>query len=353
MKRVLLAIGVTAVAITASAASADIQTLTNYAKRALTKCPDSVVKLDPVPQQGPAGFLIYQVTQTSSDKNCGTQKMLLYSPATQQVLMGTIFPLPMDGRPIEQRVADEASQLLKQPMTATVSAFPLPDRIHGTAMTKQTPFGPFSYHGYIDGSERFLIVASRGNLNSDPGKTLLESLGANSAGVWRGNKDAKNVIVELSDFECPTCGRAHRTLEPLIAKHLKNVYYARLDLPLFEHHEWALPAALGGRAIARVAPAQYWPYVDFVFQNQETITKAKSFDEVLKNFCEDHDINWKPVEKIYRSEPERSALLDQVSRAFQNNIVSTPTYIINGQMIGYGPEGKFTMDAVKEAIGAK
>jgi protein-disulfide isomerase len=353
MKRVLLAIGLTAVAITASAATADIQSLTSYAKRALTKCPDTVVKLNPVMQQGPAGFLIYELTQTSSDPNCGAQKMLLYSPATQQILIGTIFALPVDQRPLEQRVATEASQLLKQPMTATVSAFPLPDRIRSAAMTKQTPIGPFSYHGYIDGSERFLIVASRGNLNSDPGKTLLESLGATSAAVWRGNKEAKNVIVELSDFECPTCGRAHRTLEPLISKHLKNVYYARLDLPLFEHHEWAVPAALGARALAKVAPSHYWSYVDFIFQNQETVGKAKSFDEVLKSFCEDHDVNWKSVEKIYHSEAERSALLDQVSRAFDNSVVSTPTFIINGQMIGYGPEGKFTIDAVKAAIGAK
>ncbi len=353
MKRVLLAVAVTAFAITASAATADIQTLTNYAKRAMTKCPDGVLKLEPMGQQGPAGFQLYQLTQTSSDSNCGTQKMMLYSPLTQQVLIGTVFPLPMDARPVEQRVAAEASEILKMPITANVSAFPLPDRIRGASMTKTTPIGPFSYHGYVDGSERFLIVASRGNLNSDPGKTLLESLGATSAGVWRGNKDAKNVIVELSDFECPTCGRAHRTLEPLVSKHLKNVYYARLDLPLFEHHEWALPAALGARAIAKFAPAQYWSYVDFVFQNQETITKAKSFDGVLKNFCEDHDITWKPIEKFYKSDAERSMLLDQVSRAFDNSIVQTPTYIINGQMMGYGPEGKFTMDAVKAAIGAK
>lgn len=350
MKNFFLALGVAAVALSASAA--DLTSLTNYAKRAMPKCADSVIHLELIPQQGPAGFQVYELTQKSSDSSCGAQKVLLYSPATNQVLIGTIFALPFDSRPVDQRVADQASQLLKQPMTATVSAFPLPDRVRGVAMTKKTPYGNFSYHGYVDGSERFLIVGTRGNLNTDPGKTLLEALNAKSAGVWRGNKAAKNEIVELSDFECPTCGRAHKTLEPLIEKRLKNVHYARLDLPLFEHHEWAFPAAMGARAIQKVAPAQYWKYVDFLFQNQEEVGKQK-FDTVLKNFCEDHDIAWAPIEKIYRDPVQRQTLMDQVSLAFDNGIISTPTYIINGQVMGYGPEGKTTIDAVKAAIGMK
>ena len=351
MKNLFLALGVAAMAVSATAA--DMTALTNYAKRALPKCPDAVVHLEALPQQGPAGFQAFELTQKSSDSSCGAQKVLLYSPTTRQILLGTIFALPMDSRPVDQRVADQASQLLKQPMTATVSAFPLPDRIRGVAMTKKTPYGNFSYHGYVDGAERFLIVGTRGNLNGDPGKTLLEALNAKTAGVWRGSNTAKNEIVELSDFQCPTCGRAHKTLEPLIAKKLKNVRYARLDLPLFEHHEWSFPAAMGARAIQKVAPAQYWAYTDFIFQNQENISKAKSFDQVLKDFCEDHDINWKAIAKIYNDPAEKQNLMDQVSLAFDNGIVSTPTYIINGQVMGYGPEGKFTIDAVKAAIGAK
>ena len=45
-------------------------------------------------------------------------------------------------------------------------------------MTKQTACGPFNYHGFVDASERFLIVGSRGNLLIDPAKTLPESLNA-------------------------------------------------------------------------------------------------------------------------------------------------------------------------------
>ncbi len=165
----------------------------------------------------------------------------------------------------------------------------------------------------------------------------------------RGNHTSKTQIVELSDFECPTCARAHKKVEPIIEKALGHIDYIRLDLPLFEHHEWAVPAALAARALAKVAPKEYWKYVNYVFDNQEMIGK-QNFDTFLKNYCEDRDINWNAVEKVYRSPAERQSLLDQVSRAFDNGIVSTPTYIVNGRIVGFGPEGTFTINAIKEAI---
>jgi protein-disulfide isomerase len=186
----------------------------------------------------------------------------------------------------------------------------------------------------------------------DPGTTLTQSLGVENA-VRRGNGKSRLKIIELSDFECPTCAKAHKKVEPLIARNLSKIDYARLDLPLFDHHEWALPAALGARAIQKVAPAKYWAYVNFVFENQETIGKAGSFDKVLQNFCEDHDIDWKRVEKIYRSPAERTDLMEQVSRAFDTGVNSTPTYIINGQVLGYGPNGSYTLAAIKHALGVK
>jgi protein-disulfide isomerase len=177
-------------------------------------------------------------------------------------------------------------------------------------------------------------------------------LGAENA-VRRGNPKAPIKIIELSDFECPTCAKAHKQVEPLIARNLKKIDYKRLDLPLFEHHEWALPAAAGARAIQKVAPAKYWTYVNFVFENQEAIDKSGSFDKTLQNFCEDHDIDWKKVEKIYRSPADRGVILEQVSRAFDTGVNSTPTYIINGQIMGFGPSGAYTIAAIKQALGVK
>jgi protein-disulfide isomerase len=352
MKKSLLAALSVLLSFPLSAAPTSLDALRSYVTRALAQCPDEKITIERIDQPGPLGFIPYAVTQTSSDTTCGRKTILIYSPTTNQVVLGAVFALPPDNRSAEMRVAETASNILKENITVSVTGFPLPDGLRPLSLTKETPWGPFSYHGFIDAGQRYLIVGTRGNLLIDPGATLTESLGLENA-VHRGNSKSRVKIIELSDFECPTCAKAHKNVEPLIVRNLSRIDYARLDLPLFEHHEWALPAALGARAIQKVAPLKYWAYVNFIFQNQETIGKAGSFDKVLQNFSEDHDIDWKRVEKIYRSPEERTALLDQVSRAFDTGVNSTPTYIINGQVMGFGPNGSFTIAAIKRALGVK
>ncbi len=323
--------------------------LRNYASRVLPKCPGGVLTLEPL-AVNIRNFNAYQVTVRSSDQYCGTQKYLLHSPTTQQVLIGSVIPIPASRKPSNERVAEEAGKLLKKELTVTVAPFPLPDGLRAVTMTRPTPFGPFAMHGFLDAAEEIMVVGWRGNLKTDPAATLRQTLQVDTQ-VKRGKKDAAVEIIEISDFQCPTCALAHEKVEPIIKKGLGNASYVRIDLPLFEHHQWAIPAAAGARAIQKVAPSKYWTYVDYIFKNQEAIGK-QSFDKVIEDFAADNDIDWAALKPLYSSKAERQALLEQVSRAYSLGIASTPTFIVNGQVMGFGPSGEFTMAAIKEAIGA-
>jgi len=349
MKRTVLLLTTLFLCSTAYAQQADpLAPLKSWAAKMLPRCQGQTITLERIPDPVPANFAVYGTTLRSTDEYCGARKFLMYSPKSQQLLMGQIVPLPVDARPANVRLAEETSKLLTANITATVAPFALPDGLKAVTLTKQTAFGPFNYHGYLDATEHFLIVGVRGNLSVDPAKTLLEAVNAAGA-VRRGKTDSKVEILELSDFQCPTCGKAHLKIEPIIRANVGKISYGRLDLPLFEHHPWAVSAAMGGHAIQKVAPNKYWDYVDYVFRNQEQIEKMK-FDDVLKGFVEDNDIDWKAIEPLYKSQNERNALLEQVSRAFDIGINSTPTFIINGQIMGFGPDGSFTIDAINNAI---
>lgn len=326
-------------------------TLKAYAGKVVPRCPDVTVTFEPLRTPGPTNFSAFiMTTRSATDQYCGSQKHVLHSRKSQQVLIGTVVALPADKRPANVRISEEATRLLGKPVTATIAPFPLADGLKAVSIARQTPFGAFGYNGFVDASEQFVIIGFRGTLTTDPTKTLRETLGV-ANGARRGNATAKVEIVEISDFQCPTCARAHEKIEPLIQKNLSRVNYVRIDLPLFEHHEWAVAAAMGARALQRVAPAKYWQYVDYVFKNQESIGKRK-IDVVVREWVEDHDVDWAAFQKIYTSKAERQALLDQVSRAFAMGVASTPTFIVNGQIMGYGPEGKFTIDAITKAIGS-
>lgn len=347
MKRALLAASLLLCTAAHAQRVDPLANLKNYATKALPRCPGGTVTIEKA-EGGPRNFEAYVVAVRSTDKYCGSQKYLLYSPKTQQILVGSVIPLPADSRSAAERVAEKSSELLGMKLKATVAPFPLGDGLKAVSIIRDTAYGPFSYSAYVDASESFLIIGLRGSMSADPRKSIREALNA-SGGARRGNANATVEIVELSDFQCPTCARAHEKLEPIIRQNLGKMNYVRIDLPLFEHHEWAIPAAMAARAVQRVAPGKYWEFVDYVFKNQESIGKRK-FDEVLSEYLEDHDIDKAAVQKIYGSKAERQLLLDQVSRAFSMGIASTPTFLVNGQILGFGPEGSFTIDAIKEAL---
>src|SRR4051812_26136407 len=125
--------------------------LTDYATRSLARCPDGKSTVAPYGKPGgPAGFSVYTLAQESSDPSCQTQKLLLYSPQTGQVLIGTIFTLEQNGKPITARIAEVAAAALKEPVVATIAPFPLPDGLHAVSIVKQSKgVGGFSYHGFL------------------------------------------------------------------------------------------------------------------------------------------------------------------------------------------------------------
>lgn len=354
MKRLIV---VLAAVMAASAASAqeiasavDMTAVHAYAAKMLPRCPGGKMTFDPVSGRGPAGFQAYRASLTSADEHCSASKFVLYSPLTHQMIIGSVIAIPGGEAPIHTRLSDHASKLLNTPIKATIAPIALPDNLKQVSLVKQTEYGPFAYTGYLDGSQRFLIIGMRGNLKEDPAVTLRKAIGVDTA-ARRGNGAAKIEIIEISDFQCPTCARAHEALEPIFLQNLGKIRYTRIDLPLFENHKWALSAALGARAIQQVAPAKYWSYVDYIFKNQETIDPA-GFDRLLQNWAEDNDVKWSAVSKIYKSESERKALLESVSRLFAVGVNSTPTFIVNGQFIGFG-SGGFATDFIKQTLGAK
>lgn len=312
----------------------DLQT---YLERSFPRCPGGAVQVEQIQTQGPHGFVPYRVRFTSSETACGRETFALFSPASGQVIVADLFPLPADGRPVEARLGEVLQRVLKQPVRVTVNTTILEDGLREVAMTRDLKEGPFDFHGYLDASQSFLMVGRRGKLKVDPRKDLQAFLSSYSP-FQRGKPDAPIRIVELSDFQCPTCKAAHDMLEETIQKNLGRISYSRIDLPIFEGHDWSLNAAMAARAIQRISPQHYWQFVDHIFDNQSLI-KRSNFDVFIQDFVEANEIDAKKFNAIYQSTTERKAVIDQVERLFDIGIFATPTYIVNGQEIFYGPGG--------------
>jgi len=325
--------------------------LEKYVERSLQNCPGSKILMERVDKPGPAGFILYRATQTSTDSRCGRAAYAMVSPASGQIIFGDIFPLTDDGRTVDERLREFGTSKLKKNVAVRIDPASLPDGIRKVSILAPTAAGPFSHGGYLDSSKKYFIIGRRGTMKTDPGKSLLDAIGISSA-VTRGNKAAKVQIVELSDFQCPTCKRAHDVMEKIIPANLDKLAYSRLDLSIFEHHDWSLQAAMAARAIQKVAPQQYWKFVDYIFDHQEVINKA-ILDTVVRDFVDDHGVDWEKFAPLYRSASERNTLLNQIAAGYDNGIFATPTFIVNGQIIGYGTDGEYVRKFIENAIKKK
>ncbi|MBC1237801.1 DsbA family protein [Nostoc sp. 2RC] len=109
-------------------------------------------------------------------------------------------------------------------------------------------------------------------------KTNPQTIIANSPTT--GATNSKILLVEFSDFQCPYCAEAHKTLKQLLAKYQGKIKLVYKHLPLAAIHPQALPAAAA--AWAAHQQGKFWEYHDALFTNQKQLSEALYLD-IAKN----------------------------------------------------------------------
>src|SRR5690606_17287626 len=90
-------------------------------------------------------------------------------------------------------------------------------------------------------------------------------------GPSAGPKDAKVTVVTFSDFQCPYCARATRTVEELKQFYGDKIRIAYRHFPLSQHTR-ATPAAEASHCADE--QGKFWEYHDVLYQNQQSLEEA-------------------------------------------------------------------------------
>ena len=88
---------------------------------------------------------------------------------------------------------------------------------------------------------------------------------------FEGSTEARLVVVEVSDYQCPYCARHTRETYPLLDKDFIStgkVRYAMLDFPL-RNHPFAFKAAEAATCAAD--KGKFWEMHNLLFQNQNAL----------------------------------------------------------------------------------
>ncbi len=149
-----------------------------------------------------------------------------------------------------------------------------------------------------------------------------------------GANDAKVVVVEFSDFQCPACkGLSEVVKQFKNSPSIQGVQFVFKNYPLDmncnpkierEMHKFACKAALIGRCAGQAG--KFWEFHDMVFEKQSDLSDATLF-----SIAEKLGIHKKDAEACLNSKDLLTKIRDDISAADKLGVDGTPTIFINGR----------------------
>lgn len=265
------------------------------------------------------------------------------------------LPWFLDGftGPLEARLKDFGWKNLQQSYDATVDPQRTRDGLQDVTLYQTTEHGRVPIAGEIDPAGTVFFIGRFHPLDAGYIKSRLKTFQPfTELSPTTGASDPAVTIIEFSDFECPSCRIHSGNLEPILEKYGKQVRYIRYDFPLMSLHPWAFAAAVDGRAIWRQSPSAFWDFKKQVYASQDDIT-AFTLDSFVRGFLQDHRLDQKKFDVDVNSPDLQKTILDGVGAAFANDILATPTYLVNGISVDPGDDGKALEAYVAKLLKAK
>lgn len=144
--------------------------------------------------------------------------------------------------------------------------------------------------------------------------------------AW-GPEDAKVVIVEFSDFECPYCSRFYQqAYQQIRTTYGDKVRFVYRDLPLPQLH----PNAIAAAEAAECANEQgrFWDYHDLLFANQSRLQQGDLIDYAARLELDVDQFTECVLTRRYQAEVVKDM---RDSEAY--GVTGTPTFFINGYRV--------------------
>ena len=194
---------------------------------------------------------------------------------------------------------------------------------------------------------KFLLSKDRGtmlrltkfDLTKDPFTELMSKIDVKGRPT-RGARNAKVVVVNFDDFECPFCSRMHETLFPEIVKEYGDrVEFIYKDYPLSEIHPWAIHAAVDANCLATQNPDAYWDFADYIHANKHEVDVEKTagarfeaIDKMALLQGQKHNTDATALQACIKAQNE-DAVRASMKEGDDIGVNATPTLFINGQKI--------------------
>ncbi|MBG0776817.1 MAG: thioredoxin domain-containing protein [Desulfovibrionaceae bacterium] len=147
----------------------------------------------------------------------------------------------------------------------------------------------------------------------------------------RGNAKGDIQVVEFSDFQCPYCGRGSVVVKELMAKYPGRVGVTFHHLPLKMHNQAEIAARCFEAAMLQ-DPEKAWKLHDAMFGDRETL--SKDGEKWILEQAGKIGLDTKKLAKDAKSSAVSKVLEKDKEQAKKLDINGTPTFVVNGVVVG-------------------
>lgn len=229
---------------------------------------------------------------------------------------------------------------------ATIGVSPIPDLYEIVAIFV-SPQGQQATHWFVSKDLNHVIAGDVLPFGADPFAPGREALAKSAFGPSSGPADAKLLIVEFADLECPACKDAASTMRKLRT----DFPQARIvfqNFPLAQLHPWAVRASSYLDCIARASQDQAATFIEAVFTHQTEIeTAVRKTDsagkttiddavvtERLRHYAEMAGADAAKTQACAESPATAERIARSTALGNSVGVTGTPTLFINGRRIG-------------------
>ena len=167
----------------------------------------------------------------------------------------------------------------------------------------------------------------------------------------RGNPEAKVVLEEYADFQCPACADTYPIVDRIVASTSAYVKYVYEPFPLRNIHKNADISTQAAEAAG--LQGKYFEMAKLLYERQEKWELSMSAKKVFTDYAGEIGLDKNKFVADIDSRLVKSIVETYYKRAMEAKIESTPTFILNGTRIQPIDEEDFyktVTDAVEESL---
>lgn len=160
---------------------------------------------------------------------------------------------------------------------------------------------------------------------------VLTSSPITASDITSGPKNAKAILIEYADFQCPACAAYHPLVKQLMKDFSDKILFVYRFFPLTTIHKNAFASATAG--YAALQQGKFWEMHDTLFEHQNDWAEVSNPTSIFIGYAKDLGLDTTKFQIDMTSQQTKDFITKQEDAGITAGINATPTFFINGKSI--------------------